>query len=292
MAFLDRVKSLLSSNKLDVQARFELLREAISGSMSKFYMARDRKEDRIVGLKILDPEKTALFEARFKGIEKPSEGEIAVQFDHPYIVKTFEYGQTTTGEQYLLMEYLAGAGINWVIASREAAKIDGRRIQLLRQVAEALAAVHEAGFIHRDVCPRNLIFTEDSQILKLTDFGLSVPATGPFKQSGNRTGTANYMAPELVRRLPTSERLDVFAFGVTAYEICTFELPFPSSRGGGMAAMSHNTPPTDIHKFRPQIHPDLAKAIHHCIEADPKERCPSMKDFLQAIRAVEHEDAP
>jgi len=291
MAFLDRLKSLLSGSKLDVQDRFELLREAISGSMSKFYMARDRKTGEVVGLKILDPKKTALFEGRFKELNKPSEGEIAVQFDHPYIVKTFEHGLTTRGDQYLVLEYLAGGGLNWVLASRDTRKLDGRRVKFLRQVAEALQVVHETGFIHRDVCPRNLIFTEDGSALKLTDFGLSVPATPPFKQPGNRTGTANYMAPELVRRLPTDERLDVFAFGVTAYEMCAGALPFLASRGGGIAAMSHNTPPADIRRHRPQIHPDLAAAIHNCLVAEPKNRCPSMAEFLSAIRRLEHEDA-
>ena len=88
MAFLDRLGGLLQGKKLNVRSRFELLRKAISGTMSKFYMARDRRTDKVVGLKVLDPEKTAAFRARFKGLKKPTEGEIAVQFDNPRIVKT------------------------------------------------------------------------------------------------------------------------------------------------------------------------------------------------------------
>ena len=159
----------------------------------------------------------------------------------------------------------------------------------IRQVAEALDVVHKAGYIHRDICPRNLILTGDSSICKLTDFGLTVPATRPFMQPGNRTGTPNYMAPELVRRYPTDHRLDVFAFGVTAFEMCTFELPW--TRGTtGMAAMSHDQPPTDIRKYRPQINEALANAIRACIEPDVKKRCPSMEKFLRMIRRIEHED--
>jgi len=288
MAFLDRFKSLFASQKLDVKSRFELLREAISGSMSKFYMARDRDTDQIVGLKILDPVKTEQFEARFKGLNKPTEGEIAMQFEHPYIVKTLEHGVTAEGSQYLVMEYLEGAGMNWALMSRDPI-LDGRRVRFIRQVAEALAAVHEAGFIHRDVCPRNLIFTGDGEILKLTDFGLTVPATRPFMQPGNRTGTPEYMAPELVRRFATDQRLDVFAFGATAYEIFAGELPWPRSRGAA-APLIRTRESTDIRQYRPQINPDLAKAIHSCIEADVKERCPSMEEFLRAIRRVEQDD--
>ena len=77
-------------------------------------------------------------------------------------------------------------------------------------------------------------------------------------QPGNRTGTPNYMAPEVVRRRPTSQRLDVFAFGVTAYELCAFELPWP--RGAGLAAMAHGSmEPTEIRKYCPQDRPAVGK---------------------------------
>jgi serine/threonine-protein kinase len=288
MAFFDRLKSLMGKDRLDVRKRFILVREAISGTMSKFYVAKDRQTGEMVGLKILDLEKTAQFEARFKGLNKPCEGEIATRLQHPFIVRTLEYGLTTEGAQYLVMELLGGPGMNSLIVAKDR-RLDGRRVTYLRQVAEALDVVHQAGFIHRDVCPRNLMLTADSQALKLTDFGLSVPATPPFLQPGNRTGTPNYMAPELVRRQPTDARLDIFAFGVTAYEICTFELPWLCGVTG-QAAMTHDQPPADIRRYRPRIHPDLAAAIHACIEPEPKKRCPSVQQFLKSIRKLQHED--
>jgi serine/threonine-protein kinase len=289
MGLLDRLKSAFGGDRLDVKARFELLREAIYGTMSRFYMARNRRTGQIVGLKILDPGKTAVFEGRFKGLQKPTEGEIAIRFAHPYIVQTFEHGLTTDGCQYLVMEYLNGGGMNSLLAAKDE-RLDGRRVTFIRQVAEALQAVHEAGFIHRDVCPRNVLLTTDAKVAKLTDFGLTVPATGPFLQPGNRTGTPDYMAPELVRRYPTDHRLDVFAFGVTAYEICTNEVPW--HRGAsGMAAMTHDQPPADIRRHRPTISPPLADAIHACLEPDPKTRCPSLKRFLELTHGIEHEDA-
>jgi len=288
MGLLDRLKDALPGHRLNVKRRFELMRKAISGTMSKFYMARDRRNGQIVGLKILDPEKTAFFQSRFKGLNKPSEGAIAVQFNHPHIVKTFEHGLTTAGEQYLVMEFLEGAGMNSILVARDPL-LDGRRARFIRELAEAVAAVHETGFLHRDVCPRNLLLTENNEHLKLIDFGLTIPAKPEFMRPGNRTGTPNYMAPELVRRLATDHRLDIFAFGVTAYEICTFQLPWLRGETG-LAAMTHNQPPTDIRKYRPQIHPQLAQAIHTCIEPDVNKRCRSMEAFLKMIRGVRHED--
>jgi len=289
MPLFDHLKTILSGNQpLNVSKRFALLHEAISGTMSSFYMARDLRTGGVVGLKILDPLKTAIFEGRFKGLNKPCEGEIAAQLKHPHIVETLEYGLTNEGAQYLVMEFIDGPNMNTVLAAHDPC-LEGHRLRFIRQAAEAVEAVHAAGFLHRDICPRNFILTNDRQDIKLIDFGLTVPATRWFKQPGNRTGTPNYMAPELVRRRPTDQRLDIFAFGVTAYEICTFELPW--MRGTtGMAAMAHDQPPADIRQYCPDLHPQLAKAIHACIEPEPKRRCPSMEAFLQMLRKVPEEE--
>lgn len=290
MGLLDSFKKVLSGGRVDVQKRFEFLREAISGTMSSFHMVRDRQTGEIVGLKILDKDKTAAFEERLRGLKRPSEGEIATALVHPRIVKTLEYGLTTRGEQYLVMEFVGGPGLNSVLIGRSPL-MEGKRLKLVKQAAEAIAAVHKAGYIHRDICPRNLIATTaEVNDLKLIDFGLTLPATKDFMQPGNRTGTPNYMAPEIVKRQATDQRVDIFSFGVTAYEMLTYELPW--ERGAtGQAAMQHaNFEPKDITRDRPNINPVLGKAIMKCIARNPAERFASMDDFLKAIKTVEHED--
>lgn len=290
MALFNRLKSMLAGNRTDVRARFELLRQAVSGTMSKFYKARDRQSGAIVGLKILDPQKTAFFESRFKGLHKPSEGEIAQALSHPYIVRTLEHGTTTENEPYLVMEFLEGPGLNSLIIAQNT-EFAPQRLALLRQAAEALKAVHDAGYIHRDVCPRNFVVTADLGSLKLIDFGLTVPARAEFMQEGNRTGTPNYMAPELVKRQRTDQRLDLFSFGVTAYEMLTFQLPW--ERGStGQAAMGHASQPArDILELRPELNPKLAKAIMSCLERNPAQRCSQMAHVLSVLRGLEQESA-
>jgi len=290
MALSKLIASLFSQKKLDVHRRFELSRGAVSGTMSKFYLAEDRRTKETFGLKILDMQKTLALESRFKRLNKPVEGYIASQFKHPGIVETLEYGITTKDERYLLMEFVGGPGVNAVIGARDYL-LDGKRFRFIRQAAESVAAVHDAEYIHRDICPRNLILTSDLENVKLIDFGLTVPATPDFMQPGNRTGTPNYMAPEVVRRRPVDKRLDVFAFGVTAYEIMTSQLPWRSGNTG-MIAMLHDTePPADIRKYRPQINPTLATAIHSCLLADVNQRCQSIKSFLEMIKGLDSEDA-
>jgi len=281
-------KSLLEGGKVDIAKRYEIMRDAVSGTMSDFHMARDRQTEQIVGLKILDKAKTEQLEMRFRGLDKPFEGEIAMQMKHPLIVTTHGYGMTTKGEHFVIMEFLDGPGLNSLIVG-QSPLLDGNRLNLTREAAEALGFVHEEGYIHRDICPRNFVCTKDAKTLKLIDFGLTVPAKREFMQPGIRTGTPNYMAPEIVRRKTTDHTLDIFAFGVSIYEMFTFDLPW--QRGAdGLAAMSHGqSEPTPITKHCPDIDPALAEAIHKCMQNEPKNRFQSMKSFLNAIRNVKSE---
>lgn len=282
-------KSMLDGGKVDVAKRYEILRSAVSGTMSEFYMARDRQSEQIVGLKILDKKKHDMLEQRFRGLNKPSEGEIASSFEHPLIVKTHLYGVTTKGEQFIVMDFLDGPGLNSLIIGRSEL-LDGNRLTLMREAAEAINVIHKAGYIHRDICPRNFVCDKEAKSLKLIDFGLTVPAKPEFMQPGIRTGTANYMAPEVVRRKPTDHRLDIFAYGVSMYELFAFELPW--TRGSdGLAAMSHgasDAPP--LAKFYPKIEPKLAEIIHQCIENEPSNRPPNMEAVVKSLKRIKSED--
>lgn len=275
-----------ASGRLDVDARYEMLRDSISGTMSQFRMARNRQTDEIIGLKILDEEKTAYFEARFKGLSKPSEGEIAVQLSHPNIVRTYAYGLTTTGKQYILMEFLSGKGLNFLINDKDPV-LDGHHLELIKQMAEAVGAVHQAGFIHRDICPRNFICDIEATSLKLIDFGLTLPATKVFMQPGNRTGTPQYMSPEIARRRSTDHRVDIFSLGVTFYQLMALELPWPSSDMTGKVAMLHDTKePIDLLSLRPDLNPQLAKLIHQCLAARPADRPEGIPTLLRSLNQI------
>ncbi len=231
----DKNKYARKTAKLDVATRFRLDRHAFTGTMSRFQVAKEIGTGDLYGIKFLDAEKTAYFNARFKGLNKPHEGEIAMRMDHPQIVKTFEYGYTTNNEEYILMEYVDGPGLDSVIRQRDASVFPDR-MKLIREMAESIQAVHDQGFIHRDICPRNFICSRDHAWLKMIDFGLTVPNERPYRMPGNRTGTPQYMAPEIVRRRETNERLDIFSFGVTVYRLLTFEHPWSSTDTTGKAA--------------------------------------------------------
>src|SRR5262249_21166901 len=108
----------------------------------------------------------------------------------------------------------------------------------------------------------------------------------------------NYMAPESVRRRPTSQKLDIFSFGVTAYELCAFELPWPRGHrvdefGASKAAMAHGaTEPTDLKKFCPNVNPRLEATIMKCLETSPEKGPAWMEEVLKMIKGIAREDSP
>src|SRR5262245_6184992 len=130
--------------RIDVRRRFELLGRTGQGSMSKVWRARDRELGRTVCLKVLDKEKTAKFEERFKGLQRPTEGAVCLALRHKNIVQSYEYGVTEKGEPYLVMELIDGTGLNFLIETRSP-HLEGNRVNYLLQVADGLEYVHQQG---------------------------------------------------------------------------------------------------------------------------------------------------
>ncbi|MBO0700479.1 MAG: serine/threonine protein kinase [Zavarzinella sp.] len=259
--------------------------------MSKVFHAYDNKLGRMVCLKLLDKAKTAAFEARFsnQGLDKPSEGAICMAIRHPNCVGTYEYGISTKKEPYLVMEWIDGLGLNYLIETKSP-QLKGNRINYLRQLCEAVEYLHAAKFLHRDLCPRNVMVTKDGQV-KLIDFGLTVPYTPEFCRPGNRTGTADYLAPEIIRRQTTDHRVDVFSLGVTAFEMFTSQLPWERSLSSEETLRRHlNTPPRDPKDLNPDLGDDLCDLLRKAITRDPENRIPSATAFREKLENLSRDD--
>jgi eukaryotic-like serine/threonine-protein kinase len=285
-SFLSRFADIFKDRRVDVGERFQLVREAVYGTMSNFHMAIDRTTGKTVGLKLCDQEKTAAFEARFKGLKKPPEGKIALELKHPNIVETYETGLAKDGRPYIVMEYVEGSGLNTLILNRDPI-LNDKRHTLFRQMAEAIEGVHKAGYIHRDICPRNFIVSPDGTLLKLIDFGLTLPQKREYMLPGNRTGTPLFMAPEIVRRKPTDLRVDLFSLGVSAYQMWTFEFPWPSSDTTGRGALQHDSKePLPITEKAPGINKTVAKTIMQCLSADANQRPQTADAIVRQLRQV------
>lgn len=283
MSFLQRLFKPRVA-KVDIERRFQLQNRVGQGSMSKVWKAIDTTTGRTVALKVLDKAKTIRLEQRFVGLNRPSEGSIAVVLNHPNIVRTLEHGLTTQDEQYLVMEFVEGAGLSYLVdAQNERMKF--HCLSYCVQIGEALDYLHSNEWIHRDLCPRNVLVTEDN-VIKLIDFGLMVPNTPEFRKPGNRTGTANYMAPELIKRQPTDQRIDIFSYAVTCFEMFTRQLPWPSADSLETVLQHVNNPPREILKFAPDLDQQVAETIMKGLERDPDLRWRTVRRMVNELRAA------
>ncbi len=271
----------------DITRRFELISRVGQGSMSRVWRARDTKTGRIVALKVLDKLKTQQLEARFTGLARPSEGEIAVQLKHPNIVETFEYGWTQELEQFLVMEFIEGVGLSYLVDVQNE-RMRKHRISYMIQLGEAIDWLHRHRWIHRDICPRNVMVRNDN-VVKLIDFGLVVPNTPEFQRPGNRTGTATHMAPELIKRQRTDHRIDVYSYAVTCFEMWTGELPFEAERSLDAVVKHINQPPRDIRALNPEVPEPIAETIMKGLEKDPDDRWSSAGEMVARFREAQRE---
>jgi eukaryotic-like serine/threonine-protein kinase len=291
VSFLASLKKLFARRPkgalpvIELRKRFDLMNRVGQGSMSKVWKARDMQLGRVVCVKLLDKEKTARFEARFHAtLAKPKEGAICVLLRHKNIVRTFEHGITTEGEHYLVMELIDGDGLNLLVETNSP-RLEGKRVNVLAQMAEALEYLHGQGYLHRDICPRNVMVDREG-VVKLIDFGLTIPNRAEFWKPGNRTGTPNYLAPELIRRVTTDKRVDLFALGVTAYEVYTNNLPWERAQSLQTLLSHMNSPGTDPRDFRPDLDKATAAFLIKAVARDPRERFQTAAEFREAIQAL------
>jgi serine/threonine protein kinase len=215
---------------------------------------------------------------------KPREGAISHELKHPNIVTCYEHGITTQGEPYLVMELIEGKGLNYLIETKDR-QLNGNRAQVVAQIADAVDFLHKRGYMHRDICPRNVMVTKDGQV-KLIDFGLSIPSTAEFCRPGNRTGTPNYLAPELIRRVTTDPRVDLFALGVTAYEIYTGMLPWEKAQSLQTLLSHMNSPGKEPQEAREDLDEETAAFLRKAIARQPSERFQTAAELAAAVRVL------
>ncbi|WP_437187754.1 serine/threonine protein kinase [Planctomicrobium sp. SH668] len=285
MSFLKRLFSgKRAEPKVDIEKRFQLQTPIGRGTMSKVWKAIDRNSGRTVALKVLDKAKTLRLEQRFVGMNRPKEGEMAMKLNHENVVKTLEHGLTTHDEQFLVMEFIEGMSLGLLVESQNA-RMKANCLSYCIQLGEALDYLHRSEWIHRDLSPRNVLITNDNRV-KVIDFGLMVPNTEVFRRPGNRTGAAAFMAPELIKRMPTDERIDIYSYAMSCYEMYTKHLPWPSADTMEAVLQHLNAPPKEIRAYVPGLDPQIAETIMKGLERNRDDRWKSVGQMVSEFRAA------
>ncbi len=275
---------------VDLKKRFQIQLDVSTigsqGSMSKVYKAIDQETGKTVCLKILDLERNEEAKARAsRHGERPSEGTIAMAIRHPHVVRTFEHGTTSRGEEYLVMEYVHGLSFETIHKSNLGKT--AQRLEWLAQAAEGLAAVHAAGYIHHDVNPRNFLIDRVRELkAKVIDFGLSVPNAPEFRKPGNRTGCLMHMAPELIRRAPIDESIDVFAFGTVAFQLLVGRPAYDAPAVPNALLQRYGAPPLDPQAARPMLSDEIRDVLLKLVAVDRRDRWPSMATLADHLRSI------
>jgi serine/threonine-protein kinase len=263
--------------------RFRILGLVGTGGMGAVYRARDETLDEVVALKLIRPDRgrdpAAL--QRFK-----QEVKLARRVTHPSVVRTFDLGEDG-GTWFLTMEYVEGQSLSRKLA--EGGSLGVREAAVIVQaVCGALQAAHDAGVVHRDLKPDNVLLASDGRVL-LTDFGIAraCAADGASQTGLGLVGTPAYMAPEQVDgRSPITGAADLYALGAMLYEMLCGERAWSGDNPltVSMARLLH--PPPDPRIRRPQLSDEVAAIILRCLEREPSRRFAQARDASAALDAA------
>lgn len=264
--------------------RFELQWIIGRGGMSTVWLAHDVEKLRDVAVKILKPEYTENeeFRARFR-----NEASAAQDLDSPNVVRTYESGEVEDPDNgtvfcYIIMEYIRGESLADVL-SRESSLPQNLALDVLTQTAAGLKAIHEAGLVHRDIKPGNLLITSDG-FVKITDFGIAKAAAAvPLTRTGMVVGTAQYVSPEQAQGDQVGPASDVYSLGVVGFEMLAGYRPF-SGESTVSVAIKHisETPP----ELPEEIDPNLRELIKVCLRKNPRTRYADGAELVAATVMV------
>jgi Serine/threonine protein kinase len=258
------------------------------GGMGVVYRARDTALDRPVALKFLPPHLAAHPEAEERFVR---EAKAAAALDHPNIATIHEIGETEAGRRFIAMSFYSGETLKETLAREGSLPVE-EILDYAIQIAEGLARAHEAGIVHRDVKPANVMVPE-TETVKLLDFGLArVADQSRLTDPGRRVGTAAYMSPEQADGEEIDARTDLWALGVVLYEMLAGERPFEGERETAVLHAILHEEPAPVREHRSEVPPALEQIVTRCLHKDPNQRYESTEDLLDDLRAVRSGDAP
>ncbi len=278
-------------------SHYEVLDKLGEGGMGAVYRARDTRLGRVVAIKMLRPE-VADDDRKRRFFH---EARAASSLNHPNIITVYDI-DAESGADFIVMEHVPGRSLDRVIAGRPLPL--GEALRYAVQIADALAAAHDAGIIHRDLKPGNVLVSDEGRV-KVLDFGLAKltdpqwadPAAAteswrysePQTEQGTILGTVAYMSPEQAEGRAVDARSDIFSFGAVFYEMLTGRRPFDGeSRISTLAAIVHSEPPA-VTELAPFVPREVERVVHRCLRKQPDRRVQTAADLKLALEDLKEE---
>lgn len=263
--------------------RYEIEKQIGKGAMGVVYLGRDPKINRIVAIKAIplaeEFEDHDLVEARERFFR---EAEMAGRLNHPGIVTIFDAGEDH-GLAYIAMEYIKGEHLSYYCEPSRLLPVK-KALTLVIRVAEALNYAHLQNVVHRDIKPANIMFNIETDALKITDFGIARLSDVSRTKTGIVLGTPSFMSPEQLEGRPLDGRSDLFALGVTMYQMLTGQLPF---RADSMTRLMNNIatePHPPIRSLRPELPASLESIVDRCLAKAAEDRFQNGVEMAETLR--------
>ena len=270
----------------DIAAGFRITSLIGQGAVGSVYLAEDVRNGNRVALKLLGDElaQDERFRQRFL-----RESELAASLDHPHVVPTLAAGEAEDGRLYLAMEYVDGSDLRDMLR-REGTLEPPRAIDLVGQVGEALDAAHEAGLVHRDVKPGNVLVAEraDGEHAYVCDFGLARHVSSVSSLTGDRgfVGTIDYVPPEQIAGGEIDRRADVYSLGCVLFECLAGSRPFERDSELSVVFAHLNEPPPRLSDLRPELPQAFDDVFATALAKSPDERYGTCGELVAAARAA------
>jgi eukaryotic-like serine/threonine-protein kinase len=299
-AFMERPAAFLDADLLpslpecclptvgSVVAHYRVVSELGAGGMGCVFLAEDRRLGRKVALKVLAPEwvHSQAARARFE-----REAQLASALDHPNICAIYDIGHAA-GVSFIAMQYLAGDTLQQLL--RHGSLSIERQLSIATQMADALAAAHARGIVHRDVKPSNVIVSAAGRVHVL-DFGIAKLLESVETRSSNHgatnsgviLGSPSYLSPEQARGTAVDHRTDIFSLGAVLYEMATGQVPFPASTSADTIAAILTQAHVSAGEVNPALPATLVRVIDRALAKDPDDRYGSMVEMRADLQRVE-----
>ncbi len=265
---------------MQLLGKYEIIAEIGRGAMGAVYKARDPLIDRLVALKTITggPSAQSNLLDRFY-----QEARSAGALQHPNIVTIYELGHEKN-TPFIAMEYLEGESLDRIIEQRPVLPLSVKLGYIVR-VCDALAYAHQHNVVHRDVKPANIMVTKES-VVKVVDFGIARLTDMSMTQPNMMIGSRAYMSPQLYKGERADARSDIWAVGVSLYELLAFKRPFTGDSEAELMFHIIYEKPEDLLSLSPECTEELAPIVSKMLEKKSEDRYQSMEDVLHALEPI------
>ena len=269
--------------------RYEIQRELGRGAMGVVYLGRDPAIARTVAIKTLsyqafEGEELQALKSRFF-----REAEAAGRLSHPAIVTVYDVGEEAD-LAYIAMDYARGRPLSEFGRAGRLLPLT-TVLDVVAQVADALAYAHEQKIIHRDIKPANLIYDPDSGDIRVTDFGIARIADDSVTRTGSVMGSPLYMSPEQLKGQKVTSASDIYSLGVTLYKLVTGETPYQGDTLANLTYQILNKRPRSARSFNPDLPGGVIRLINKAIQREPDKRFATASEMAEALRRQAQREA-